>query len=310
MLAFSMSVNARGSVAQIRYGNALCCGKRVCGNSIIAAYHCKSGARNGVGRCATLNVNDSTVSQRPAYQRAIVVAFFAIAHGKLCIGCEKKVRVLEALAVVRNIFHARFFCCTEKKAQVIGECHAKPFPNVHSMQRNNNGSLVIGNATPQQKAVFTGNGIRFHIPARTCGNNVHMADDADLATSGFCARALVCARTPARFSIRSTHCDRNAGISRRARSASACIRAAFFTQIIRVPDIAIHIVRLETHATCDFKRSIKRATRPGPKRRFFLRVRLAVFAETGNGDKRLQIRQHVFPMLVYVCVDNPINSLG
>ena len=311
MLAFSLSINTRGSVAQIRYGNAFCCGQCICGGSIIAAYYRKSGSRNGVGRAAALNVNNPSILQRPAYERAIVVALFAIAHGKFRIGREKKIGVLEALAVVRYIFHTRFFCRAEKKAQVIGERHAKLFPNVHSMQRNNNGSLIVGNAASQQKAVFAGNGVRFHAPTRTRRNNVHMADDADLTASGFCARALVCASTPARVCIRGAHCARRADIARRARRVSnACICGGFFAQIIRVSNIAIHIVRLETHATCDFKRGIKCVARTGPKRRIFLWVRFVVFAETGNGNERLQIRQHVFPMLVYVRVNNPIDFLG
>jgi len=69
------------------------------------------------------------------------------------------------------------------------------------------------------------------------------------------------------------------------------------------PDVALGIVRLESHVGGHFKRGFQRLLRAGAERSAF--GRLVRFLEAGDADERLDVFDHRLPIFLEIRVDLP-----
>ena len=195
-------------------------------------------ARHRVHRRAAFEQHDRTFPHRHigAGQKAVVDAFFAIAHGELRIGREQKRRVGVMRAVVAHIAHARFLVRAENEAQRVRQLRRlagklQLSPQVHGVQRHHARAFVIDDATAHQVAVFARDLVGLEMPTGARRHHIHVANDAQL-------------------------------------------RGAF-TRKVSVTHVALIVMRRKTHAFCQVKRRIKRPARPwtkgcAPARRAFI----------------------------------------
>ena len=171
-----LCVDARGALARVGDDNALGRGKRRCVNT-----HDRMGdARDRVRRRAALDVDDRTVLEALARERSVVEALLAVAHRELGVGREEKRRVGEALAVIRDVVHARFLVRAEDDSNRIGQLLALIEPELHRVERRYDGALVVDDAAAHEVVLATRDGERLDRPAGAGGNHVDMPDDADL----------------------------------------------------------------------------------------------------------------------------------
>ena len=77
-------------------------------------------ARDRVRRRAALDVDDRAALEALARERGVVEALLAVAHRELSVGREEKRRVGKALAVIRDVVHARFLVRAEDNSNRVG----------------------------------------------------------------------------------------------------------------------------------------------------------------------------------------------
>ena len=171
-----LCVDARGALARVGDDDALGCGKRRC----VGAHDRVGNARDRVRRGAALDVDDRTVLEALARERGVVEALLAIAHRELGVGREEKRRIGEALAVIRDVVHARFLVRAEDDSNRIGQLLALVEPELHRVERRYDRALVVDDAAAHEVALAARDGERLDRPAGAGGNHVDVPDDADL----------------------------------------------------------------------------------------------------------------------------------
>ena len=169
-------VDARGALARVGDDDALGRRKRRC----VGAHDCVGDARDRVRRRAALDVDNRAVFEALARECGVVEALLAVAHRELSVGREEKRRVGEALAIIRDVVHARFLVRAEDDADRVGKLFALVEPKLHRVERRYDGTLVVDDATAHEVALAARDGERLDRPAGAGGNHVDVPDDTDL----------------------------------------------------------------------------------------------------------------------------------
>ena len=143
-------------------------------------------AGHRVGGDAARKLDDAAGRGAGRGDEPVVEALFAVAHGELGVGREQEQRVGVALAVVRDVRHARLLVGAEQEADSVGEALGdavvlEVLPELDGVQRDDAGALVVDDAAADEVAVLARDLVGLERPAGAGGHHVHVADDADLA---------------------------------------------------------------------------------------------------------------------------------
>ena len=230
----------------------------------VGLHHGLGDAGHRVRGRAARELQHDAVGDGLADQLAVVATLLAVAHGELGIGREQERRIVVMLVVVGHVGHAGFFVRAEQEADGVGEL------------RSLAGVLQV---LPELHGVQ-----RHHAGALV----VERAATDEVA---FLARDRVRLEVPAGTGGNHVHV-----------ADDAQLRVALAGEVGE-PDVALGIVRLESHVGSHFKRGLQRLLRAGAERSAF--GRLVRFLEAGDADERLDVFDHRLPIFLEIRVDLP-----